>query len=389
MKAAKTIGRILGMALLTALFLGTVSCKKDQPVTPDPVLILGKNQVLSGKGSQFVAVRAAGSWSLSSDASWVRFTPASGTGDLSDVIMQYDANGGTAARTADITLSCGGKTTVVTLRQNAPSEDPQPESHAGTSTKRRWMELPETKDNDGLYFYTHDMTLASKTVRNYSFYWDEKALVAHWVAYPLNTALRGSGGRSDAWGLDPLLPASKQPIVTSTFRGGWTRGHQIPSADRLNYAANVATFYGTNMTPQEYNFNGEIWARLEGSVRGWASRCDTLYVVTGCVVKGSTEKARDVDGKSITVPVAYYKAVLAYSKSGSANGGYRGCAVYLDHDKAIAGQTVTKNHPSVMSVRALEEKLGINLFVNLPAAVGDETAEKIETENPALVSWWW
>ena len=377
------------MALLTALFLGTVSCKKDQPVMPDPILILGKDQVLSGKGSQFVTVKAAGSWSLSSDASWLRFSPASGTGDLSDVIMQYDANGGTAARTADISLSCGGKTTVATLRQNAPSEDPQSESSAGPSTKRRWMELPETKDNDGLYFYTHDMTVASKTVRNYSFYWDEKALVAHWVAYPLNTALRGNGSRSDAWGLDPLLPASKQPIVTSTFRGGWTRGHQIPSADRLNYAANVATFYGTNMTPQEYNFNGEIWARLEGTVRGWASKCDTLYVVTGCVVKGSKETARDIDGKSITVPVAYYKAVLAYSRTNTANGGYRGCAVYLDHDKAIAGQTVTKNHSSVMSVRALEEKLGINLFVNLPAAVGNDAAEKIETENPALVSWWW
>ena len=42
-----------------------------------------------------------------------------------------------------------------------------------------------------------------------------------------------------------------------------------------------------------------------------------------------------------------------------------------------------------MSVRALEEKLGINLFVNLPTAVGNDAAEKIETENPALVSWWW
>ena len=259
----------------------------------------------------------------------------------------------------------------------------------GSSTKRRWMELPETRDDDGLYFYTHDMTVGSKTLRNYSFYWDEKALVAHWVAYPLNTALRGSGNRSEAWGLDPLLPASKQPTVTSTFRGGWTRGHQIPSADRLNRAANEATFYGTNMTPQEYNFNGEIWARLEGTVRGWASRCDTLYVVTGCVVKGSTETARDVDGKTIKVPVSYYKAVLAYSKSNVANGGYRGCAVLLNHDKALAGQTVTKTHPSVMSVRALEEKLGINLFVNLPEAVGASAAEAIETENPAGVSWWW
>ena len=197
MKPAKTLFRILGTALLTALSLGTVSCHKEQPVTPDPILTLAKTDVFSGKGSQFVSVTAAGAWSLASDAAWVRFTPASGTGNSSDVILQYEANSGTTARMAEITLSCGGKTTIVSLRQNAPSEDPQPESHAGTSTKRRWMELPETKDNDGLYFYTHDMTVASKTIRNYSFYWDDKALVAHWVAYPLNTALRGTAGRGD------------------------------------------------------------------------------------------------------------------------------------------------------------------------------------------------
>lgn len=389
MNANKSIFRFLGTALLTVLSLGTVSCEKEVPVTPAPVLKLSKTQVGSGKGSQFIEVQATGSWTLSSEASWVRFTPASGSDDNAAVSLSYEANPDDKARSASITLSCGDRKAVATLRQNAPSEDPQPEVDGGSSTKRRWMELPETRDDDGLYFYTHDMTVGSKTLRNYSFYWDEKALVAHWVAYPLNTALRGSGNRSEAWGLDPLLPASKQPTVTSTFRGGWTRGHQIPSADRLNRAANEATFYGTNMTPQEYNFNGEIWARLEGTVRGWASKCDTLYVVTGCVVKGSTETARDVDGKTIKVPVSYYKAVLAYSKSNAANGGYRGCAVLLNHDKALAGQTVTKTHPSVMSVRALEEKLGINLFVNLPEAVGASAAEAIETENPAGVSWWW
>ena len=144
MKTARILFRILGMALLTALSLGTVSCRKEQPVTPDPILTLAKTDVLSGKGSQFVSVTAAGAWSLASDAAWVRFTPASGTGNSSDIILQYEANSGTTARTAEITLSCGGKKTIVSLRQNAPSEDPQPESHAVPSTNRRWMELPET-----------------------------------------------------------------------------------------------------------------------------------------------------------------------------------------------------------------------------------------------------
>ena len=250
------------------------------------------------------------------------------------------------------------------------------------------MELPETLEDDGLNFFWHNMNITGYSGRNYSFYWDYSNLVSHWVAYPLNTTLRGSGSRSEAWGYDPLVPASKQPNITSAYRGGWARGHQLPSADRLTYAANVMTFYGTNMTPQEYNFNGGIWARLEESVRNWSFKSDTLYVVTGCVVNDKSSKTRDIDGKSVTVPVAYYKAVLSYSKSLDSNGGYRGCAVYLDHNHPY-GETVKRNHSSVMSIRDLENKLGINFFVNLPAAIGESAAAAVETENPNTVSWWW
>ena len=384
MKASNRIFRLL----VTGLALFAASCGKEEPVIPDPILKLAQGTVASGKGSQFVSVVATGKWTLSSEASWVKFTPAAGMGDNDAVALSYEANPDEKARVADIRLSCGGKSTVVTLRQNAKQDDPQPEETGGSSTKRRWMELPETKDGDGLNFYTHDMTLQGRKVRNYSFYWDSGNLVARWVAYPLNNALRGSGSRTDAWALDPLLPASQQPVVTSTFRNGWTRGHQIPSADRLNSEANAATFYGTNMTPQNYDFNGEIWARLEGTVRSWASKSDTLYVVTGCVVNGSSQYTTDVTGKRITVPVAYYKAVLSKTTSSAAHGGYLGCAVYLEHTHN-PGETVARNHSSVLSVRELEKKIGVNLFVNLPDAVGSAVAEQIETENPNTVSWWW
>ncbi len=388
MKAFRSISRILGTALLTVLSLGVVSCEKEQPETPAPALQLAQPQVTSKKGSQFIGVTAPGNWTLSASADWVRFVPSSGNGDNPAVSFSWDANDSEKARSVVITVTCNGKSATATLRQNAKSDDPVPEGPSGGFTKRRWMELPETRDGDGLYFYTHDMTLSGKTIRNYSFYWDNIGRVAHWVAYPLNRGLIGNGSRTNQWGFDPLLSASAQPTVTSTFRGGWTRGHQIPSADRLNREANIATFYGTNMTPQDYDFNGEIWARLEGTVRSWAGKCDTLYVVTGCVVEGSTEKAYDVDNKAITVPLAYYKAVLSYNKSTAAMGGYRGCAVYLEHTHRPS-DTVGKGHDAVMSVRDLENKLGINLFVNLPDVVGKETAEQIETENPKNLTWWW
>ena len=379
---------VLGAVLLGILSLGLVSCQ-EEPIVMEPEFLLLKDAVSSRKGSQFLEVwNVPGKWTITSDADWIQIIPDHGRGDSRAIALCYDANTGEGPRQADIQLLAEGKTFVVTLHQNAPSDDPEPEINGGSATRRGWMELPETRIDDGMNVFWHNMTVGNYTGRNYSFYWDYTRLVAHWVAYPLNSGLRASGSRSDAWGLDPLLPKSRQPNVTSTFRGGWARGHQIPSADRLSYNANVQTFYGTNMTPQDYNFNGEIWARLEDKVRGWSGKSDTLYVVTGCVVDGDVSYTTDIDGKKIAIPKAYYKAVLSYSKSFSENGGYRGCAVYLEHSNPPS-ETVARNHSSVMSIRDLEAKTGVNFFVNLPGAIGAAAATAVETENPNSVSWWW
>ena len=383
----KIIRHILTGFLMGVAAFGAVSCQED-PVIPDPTLSMARYSVSSRKGSQFLEVDTPGKWTISTDADWIQVIPAKGRGPSKTIALCYDANEVDEERYADIVLLAEGQSIVVTLHQGAPSDEPELEINGGPSTHKGWMELPETRDDDGLNFFWHNMTVGNYTGRNYSFYWDYSSLVSHWVAYPLNSGLRASGSRSDAWGLDPLLPANRQPIVTSTFRGGWARGHQLPSADRLSYNANVATFYGTNMTPQDYNFNGQIWARLEDKVRGWSYKCDTLYVVTGCVVNDKSSWTTDIDGKSVAVPVAYYKAVLSYSKVLEENGGYRGCAVYLPHTTAPT-ETVARNHSSVMSIRDLEKILGFDLFVNLPKVVGDESAAAVETENPNSVSWWW
>jgi len=376
-----------GAVFLGVLALGAVSCE-EEPVIPEPDLFLLRQSVPSRKGSQFLEVYATGGWILSSDADWVQIVPNKGKGNNRSIALCYDANEEDMGRKADIVLTTEGKTLQVTLYQNAASDDPMPDINGGSSTRKGWMELPETRNDDGLNFFWHTMTVGSYSGRNYSFYWDYAKLVAHWVAYPLNSGLRSSGSRSDAWGFDPLLPVAKQPNVSGTFKGGWARGHQLPSADRLSYNANVQTFYGTNMTPQNYNFNGEIWARLEDKVRSWSNRCDTLYVVTGCYLGDNPGWTSDVDGKPVAIPAAYFKAVLSLSSSHTETGGYRGCAVYLEHTTP-SSETVARNHPSVMSIRDLEQKLGIDLFVNLPAAVGRDVAAAVETEDPNTVSWWW
>ncbi len=253
----------------------------------------------------------------------------------------------------------------------------------------KWLELPETKDNDGLDFYTHDQITDGKRIRSWSFDYDSKALLSHWIAYPLNKKLRGSGSRSDQWGLDPKVPASQQPVLYTTYKSSngkkYDRGHQIPSADRLDYDANIKTFYFTNMTPQLSGLNQASWANLETRVREWSESFDTLYVVTGCTVKGSTEVAYDNDGKAVTVPTGYYKALLGYKKSGSLgnssqNGGYIGCAFWFDHVD-YSGDFMTK----AISISELEEKTGVNFFVNLPSQID---AAKAKTVEETKDSWW-
>ena len=200
---------------LGALALGAVSCE-EEPVVPDPELIMVKNTVSSRKGSQFLTVVTPGAWTLSSDADWVQIIPDKGRGSSHSIALCYDANKEESGRKANIVLQAEGKEIVLTLTQSAFTPDETPEFNGEPSTRKGWMELPETLEDDGLNFFWHTMNISGYTGRNYSFYWDYANLVSHWVAYPLNMALRGSGSRSDAWSLDPLLPASKQPNVTST-----------------------------------------------------------------------------------------------------------------------------------------------------------------------------
>lgn len=361
--------------------------------------------VEAGGYSQFIYVKASSSWRItitSADGGepvdWIIADPSCGSGDM-DVTLKVEENKSEKERSAVITVENSAGKASKTISQKAKGSEVKPDptpSGGNLSPKTGWMELPAIPE--GMDAFTHSMTVGSVSTRNYSFLWDYDNLVAPWVAYPLCKWNIGNNiKRTNAWGLDPLLPEGKQPVLYRGFskgNNGWyARGHQIPSADRLtSYESNSMTFYGTNMTPQiQDGFNGDIWATLEGKVRSWANSSDTLYVVTGCVIdykEGETVKyAVDNYGKKVTVPTAYYKVVLRYMKNSTVGySGYSACAVWLDH-KVYSTKNIDSKYS--MSVKDLEKKVGMDFFVNLPAVVGEEMAAKIESENPSKVSWWW
>lgn len=388
------------------VMLALSSCGSGGKEDVLPPTVEVKTAVVEAGGySQFIYVKASSSWRITitsvdggEPVDWIIADPSSGSGDM-DVTLKVEENKSEKERSAVITVENSAGKALKTISQKAKGSEVKPDptpSGGNLSPKTGWMELPAIQE--GMDAFTHSMTVGSVSTRNYSFLWDYDNLVAPWVAYPLCKWNIGNNiKRTNAWGLDPLLPEGKQPVLYRGFskgNNGWyARGHQIPSADRLtSYESNSMTFYGTNMTPQiQDGFNGDIWATLEGKVRSWANSSDTLYVVTGCVIdypEGQTVKyALDNYGKKVSVPTAYYKVVLRYMKNSTVGySGYSACAVWLDH-KVYSTKNIDSKYS--MSVKDLEKKVGMDFFVNLPAVVGEEMAAKIESEDPSKVSWWW
>ena len=391
------------LAVIGALVLSSCDELGSTGVGVDVFGVTIKNpKVGSGKGQQFVNVKCSGDWTLAlvseqGEVDWARLSVTSGTGDKSNVVLSYDVNPTEIDRTLKIFLDNGSKSVECSMTQLAtgkhPEDDPDTGGDNGSGdsgsgnvdlAKTGWLELP-AMDNPNLGYYTHNFKMDGKTYRNYSFGWSQKDRVALWVAYPLcKLYTNGSAGRTNAWALDPLL-GEDSAAPFGGYAGDYARGHQLPSADRqCCYEANAQTFYGTNMTPQLNAHNEKIWADLESKVRGYANASDTTYVVTGVMVSSSSEIQKDSYGNNVTVPDAYFKAVLKYSKS-STLGTWNAAAFYLEH-RAYTG-SVGKEHS--MSIDELEAMTGIDFFVNLPAKIGEDQAAKLEAADPANSSVWW
>ena len=251
--------------------------------------------------------------------------------------------------------------------------------------KTDWMELP-AMDNDAYGYYSHSFSMKDKVYRNYSFAWSQKDLVSVWMAYPLcKTYTDKVVDRTNTWNYDPILGPELSCAPFSGYAGGYARGHQVPSADRLCCReANEQTFYGTNIIPQLNEHNEGIWSNLENRIREIANASDTTYVVTGCVVDGSKEITTDSDGKNITVPVAYFKAVLRYKK-GDANV-WTGAGFYTEHKNYLHNSANLK--AVSMSIDELEEMTGHDFFVNLAGKIGSDEAAAVEAQKPGEYKVW-
>ena len=232
--------------------------------------------------------------------------------------------------------------------------------------------------------------------RNYSYNYSYSRLGCLWVAYPL-TSSHLSGNASSSWAKNPDIPDDKQIMnmfsnsYPSNFENAdnYSKGHQIPNADRCNKAMNTQTYYITNQTPQiASSFNSGVWGNLETAIRSIvnsSTSSDTVYVVTGAcyqtvggneTVNTLTAKSTSsVTPKSVPVPNYYWKAVLKAKWNGNMVTDALAVGFWFKHE--ATSKTYTQ---FATTVDEIERLTGFDLFTNLP---GDNLSgiEKTAEEN--------
>ena len=276
----------------------------------------------------------------------------------------------------------------VTPKQTEPKQNsPQAQSSSKQSDTYRqgWAELPVERENQDLLYAHH--TLSNGT-RNYSVCYSKSHHCPMWVAVPLHKSYKGELKRKDSYNYDPKIAINHQISLKRSY-GEYTRGHMLASSDRtVSEEANLQTFYVTNIAPQiqaGFNAANGAWNYLESFVEKQVC-ADTLYVVMGTLFKAYT----DVDGmtieptqttnrsdqKQVSVPTAYYQALLRTRSGKSGRSVMESskeelkCAAFIVGHRSAKGRKPSRRE--MISIEELERLTGVEFFANVANAPKSE-----------------
>lgn len=192
---------------------------------------------------------------------------------------------------------------------------------------------------------------------------------AEWVAYLLKKEHLTGNRRRRPFFIEDLKVTTKSADWRNYKGSGYDRGHLCPAGDRrFSEQAYNETFYTSNISPQDRDFNAGIWNRLENQVRNWAKRYDELFIVTGGVLEPGL---KEIGNEDVDVPRYYYKIIARGNPQ---------------DPKILAflflGKESTKAlRQFIVSVDDIEKRTGIDFFKDLPIQVQARLESSVEVGN--------
>lgn len=189
----------------------------------------------------------------------------------------------------------------------------------------------------------------------YTLSYCEKDEQPEWVYYELTSEMvRGRQPRSDDY--RPDFQISTISAQLEDYRGsGYDRGHLCPAGDmKLNLTSMSESFYLSNMSPQDKDFNAGIWNTLEDRVRKWALTTGRIYVVTAGVLTSNKGK---IGSNGVSIPKYFYKVI--YDPRGQG----RMIAFLIPNENS---EKPLQNY--IVTVDSLENLTEIDFFPELPVS---------------------
>lgn len=199
----------------------------------------------------------------------------------------------------------------------------------------------------------------------YQLSYNEQHEQAEWVAYSLHKNDIVYTNFDRPFFIEDPKVITKSANWRNYKNSGYDKGHLCPAGDkRYSKKAHDETFFTSNISPQNHEFNSGIWNKLEQKTRYWAKKYNHLYVVTGGVLESNL---KTIGKEKVSVPNYFYKVLLDYTQPE-----IKAIAFLLPHKDS--------NKPLyefVISIDELEQKTGIDFFPELP----DNIENKLEANT--------
>ncbi|QFP41930.1 DNA/RNA non-specific endonuclease [Borrelia miyamotoi] len=201
----------------------------------------------------------------------------------------------------------------------------------------------------------------------YSLGYAESARQAEWTAYHLKREMielaltlikENKIKRSKKFFEDKDIKGIA-PKLTDYIKSGYDRGHIVSSAD-MSFSKNamIDTYFLSNISPQQKEFNSGIWLKLEKLVRKWAILKEKIYIISAGIL---TENKGFIGKNKILIPKNFYKIILSLNNDNS----YDILAFIIPNKKAK--DLELRNY--VVNVNTIEEKTKIDFFAKLDAGI--------------------
>ena len=216
-------------------------------------------------------------------------------------------------------------------------------------------------------------TSLTHEIVEHSFYtlsYNEPFEQAEWVAYVLDPSHLTYEDRKRPYFIEDPYVSTKSADWRNYKGSGYDRGHLVPAGDRrFSEQAYNETFYTSNISPQNREFNAGIWNDLEQQTRRWAKKYGRLYVFTGGIL---TKGLQEIGEEDVDVPDYFYKIIVRKTDA------ELNAIAFV-----IPNSPQTKPLPKfVTSIDDIESKTGLDFFYKL------SEKEQADFESVKTTSGW-